>query len=106
MPKTLPVLDVSTVVCCTPMAAGALDAEAALGVALRLKALADPVRVQAAKTLIGYQSRKKRVPLAAMRTPQAQERADELAGGLDRKEKVRRRVIERGEERTKREGTK
>lgn len=46
MPKTLPVLDVSAAVCCAPLAAGAMDEQAALEVALRLKALADPVRVR------------------------------------------------------------
>jgi ArsR family transcriptional regulator, arsenate/arsenite/antimonite-responsive transcriptional repressor len=46
MPKTLPVVDVSGPVCCSPMAAGAVDDEAALEIALRLKALADPIRVK------------------------------------------------------------
>lgn len=46
MPKTLPVVDVSTPVCCSPVAAGPLDDGAALEIALRLKALADPVRVK------------------------------------------------------------
>lgn len=46
MPKTLPVVDVSSPVCCAPMAAGPLDDDAALEIALRLKALADPVRVK------------------------------------------------------------
>ncbi len=46
MPKTLPVVDMSAPVCCSPMAAGPLDNEAALEIALRLKALADPVRVK------------------------------------------------------------
>lgn len=46
MPKTLPLLDVSAPVCCAPLAAGAMDADTALEVALRLKALADPVRVR------------------------------------------------------------
>lgn len=46
MPKTLPVVDISAPVCCTPVAAGTLDNDAALGIALRLKALADPVRVK------------------------------------------------------------
>ena len=46
MPKTLPVLDVSTAVCCSPLAAGVMDEQSALQVALRLKALADPVRVR------------------------------------------------------------
>ncbi|GAA4397726.1 Rv2640c family ArsR-like transcriptional regulator [Tsukamurella soli] len=46
MPKTLPVIDMSTPVCCAPVAAGPVDDDAALEVALRLKALADPVRVK------------------------------------------------------------
>lgn len=46
MPKPLPLLDVSAPVCCAPLAAGAMSPDAALEVALRLKALADPVRVQ------------------------------------------------------------
>lgn len=46
MPKALPVLDVTTPVRCAPLAAGAMEEEAALEVALRLKALADPVRVR------------------------------------------------------------
>ena len=46
MPKTLPVLDVSTPVRCSPMAAGPIDDKAALEIALRLKALADPIRVK------------------------------------------------------------
>jgi ArsR family transcriptional regulator, arsenate/arsenite/antimonite-responsive transcriptional repressor len=46
MPKTLPVVDVSAPVCCSPMAAGPIGDEAALEIALRLKALADPIRVK------------------------------------------------------------
>jgi DNA-binding transcriptional ArsR family regulator len=46
MPKTLPMVDISTPVCCAPVAAGPMDDAAALQVALRLKALADPVRVR------------------------------------------------------------
>lgn len=46
VPKTLPVLDVSATVCCSPLAAGAMSEQDALQVALRLKALADPVRVR------------------------------------------------------------
>lgn len=46
MPKTLPTVDISTPVCCAPVAAGPLDDTAALDIALRLKALADPVRVR------------------------------------------------------------
>lgn len=46
MPKTLPVVDISAPVCCSPMAVGPIDDQAALDIALRLKALADPVRVK------------------------------------------------------------
>lgn len=46
MPKTLPVVDIAAPVCCPPVAAGPLDDDAALEIALRLKALADPVRVK------------------------------------------------------------
>jgi len=46
MPKTLPVVDISAPICCAPLAAGVMDAGAALELALRLKALADPARIQ------------------------------------------------------------
>lgn len=46
MPKALPVLDTTEPVCCAPLAAGVLSPSDALALALRLKALADPVRVQ------------------------------------------------------------
>ncbi|MEH3129116.1 MAG: metalloregulator ArsR/SmtB family transcription factor [Mycolicibacterium neoaurum] len=46
MPKALPTIDVSAPVCCTPVAAGPVGDDAALEIALRLKALADPVRVK------------------------------------------------------------
>jgi DNA-binding transcriptional ArsR family regulator len=46
MPKTLPIRDVTAPVCCAPLAAGAMDEETALGVALRMRALADPVRIR------------------------------------------------------------
>lgn len=46
MPKTLPVIDMSGAVCCAPVAAGVMSDADALQVALRLKALADPVRVK------------------------------------------------------------
>jgi ArsR family transcriptional regulator len=46
MPKTLPVVDMSAPVCCSPVAAGPVDDQAALDIALRLKALADPARVK------------------------------------------------------------
>ncbi|MUM18897.1 helix-turn-helix transcriptional regulator [Mycobacterium sp. CBMA271] len=46
MPKALPLVDTSAPVCCAPVAAGPMGDEQALEVALRLKALADPVRVK------------------------------------------------------------
>jgi ArsR family transcriptional regulator, arsenate/arsenite/antimonite-responsive transcriptional repressor len=46
MPKALPMVDMSAPVCCSPVAAGPLHDDAALEIALRLKALADPVRVK------------------------------------------------------------
>ena len=46
VPKSLPTIDVSAPVCCAPVAAGPAGDEAALEIALRLKALADPVRVK------------------------------------------------------------
>ena len=53
MPKALPVIDMSAPVCCAPVAAGPMTDEAALEVALRLKALADPVRVKIMSLLFG-----------------------------------------------------
>ncbi|WP_433677920.1 Rv2640c family ArsR-like transcriptional regulator [Nocardia sp. CA-119907] len=52
MPKTLPVLDVSAPICCAPVAAAPVDDRVALEVALRLKALADPVRVKLMSLLL------------------------------------------------------
>ncbi|NKY58491.1 Rv2640c family ArsR-like transcriptional regulator [Nocardia flavorosea] len=52
MPKALPVIDTTAPVCCAPVAAGPIDDEAALHVALRLKALADPVRVKLMSLLL------------------------------------------------------
>ena len=46
MPKTLPMVDISTPVCCAPVAAEPMSDDDALQVALRLKALADPARVK------------------------------------------------------------
>jgi DNA-binding transcriptional ArsR family regulator len=46
MPKTLPTVDMSDPVSCSPVAAGPVGDDAALEIALRLKALADPVRVK------------------------------------------------------------
>ncbi|MBF6176699.1 Rv2640c family ArsR-like transcriptional regulator [Nocardia blacklockiae] len=52
MPKALPVIDMSAPVCCAPVAAGPVGDEAALEVALRLKAIADPVRVKLLSLLL------------------------------------------------------
>jgi len=46
MPKALPVIDLTSPVCCAPISERPMDDVSALGVALRLKALADPVRVR------------------------------------------------------------
>ncbi|MUL76332.1 Rv2640c family ArsR-like transcriptional regulator [Mycolicibacterium sp. CBMA 226] len=46
MPKALPVIDMSEPLCCAPVAATPTDDDAALDVAMRLKALADPARVK------------------------------------------------------------
>lgn len=46
MPKALPVLDTTAPVCCATLASGPVGEDDALGIALRLKALADPVRVR------------------------------------------------------------
>lgn len=46
MPKALPVLDTTAPVGCSPLAAGPISEADALEIALRLKALADPVRVR------------------------------------------------------------
>ena len=46
MPKSLPTIELSGVVCCPPVAAGVVSDGDALEVALRLKALADPVRIK------------------------------------------------------------
>ena len=42
----MPVVDMSSPVSCAPVAGGPIDDDAALAIALRLKALADPVRVK------------------------------------------------------------
>lgn len=52
MPKTLPVLDTSAPICCSPVAAAPMSEPDALEVALRLKALADPVRVRLMSLLL------------------------------------------------------
>ena len=52
VPRALPVIDPSDPICCTPVAAAPMDADAALEVAVRLKALADPVRVRLVSLLL------------------------------------------------------
>jgi ArsR family transcriptional regulator, arsenate/arsenite/antimonite-responsive transcriptional repressor len=52
MPKRLPVIDTSTPVCCAPVAAAPMDTDSALEVAVRLKALADPVRLRLLSILL------------------------------------------------------
>lgn len=46
MPKPLPLVDTTAPVCCAPLASGALPYDDAVGLARRLKAVADPVRLQ------------------------------------------------------------
>ncbi len=46
MPKSLPIIELSGTLCCPPVAAGVISDADALEVALRLKALADPVRIK------------------------------------------------------------
>jgi ArsR family transcriptional regulator len=52
VPKTLPVIDTSAPICCSPVAAAPMAEGDALEVALRLKALADPVRVRLMSLLL------------------------------------------------------
>lgn len=53
MPKPLPVVDISAPICCAPLASGPMDPDDAVELALRLKALADPVRLQLMALLVG-----------------------------------------------------
>ncbi|MBS9374662.1 Rv2640c family ArsR-like transcriptional regulator [Rhodococcus sp. B50] len=52
MPKALPVVDVTEPICCAPVSAAPMSDDAALQVALRLKALADPVRIKLVSILL------------------------------------------------------
>ena len=52
MPKALPVIDTTAPVCCAPVAAAPMGEDAALEVAVRLKALADPVRLRLMSMLL------------------------------------------------------
>lgn len=52
MPKALPMIDVSAPICCAPVSAAPMTDDVALQVALRLKALADPVRIKLVSILL------------------------------------------------------
>ena len=52
MPKALPVIDTTAPICCSPVASAPMSDDDALEVALRLKALADPVRVRLMSLLL------------------------------------------------------
>lgn len=52
MPKALPVIDTTAPICCAPVAAAPMTEDAALEVAVRLKAIADPVRVRLMSLLL------------------------------------------------------
>jgi DNA-binding transcriptional ArsR family regulator len=52
VPKSLPMIDTSAPICCAPVAAAPMSEGDALQVALRLKALADPVRVRLMSMLL------------------------------------------------------
>lgn len=55
MPKALPVIDTTAPVCCAPVASGAMSDDDALQIAVRLKALAEPVRVKIVSILFSSQ---------------------------------------------------
>jgi DNA-binding transcriptional ArsR family regulator len=52
VPKALPLIDTSEPICCSPVAAAPMTEDDALEVAVRLKALADPVRVRLVSLLL------------------------------------------------------
>lgn len=56
MPKALPVIDVRAPICCSPVSAEPLAQDAALEIALRLKALADPARIRLMSILLTERS--------------------------------------------------
>ncbi|WP_426566091.1 metalloregulator ArsR/SmtB family transcription factor [Angustibacter sp. McL0619] len=58
MPKTLPLLVDTSPICCTPLAAQPkLTADDAVALAVRLKAIADPTRLQLVAFLLGAPNR-------------------------------------------------
>lgn len=54
MPKSLPMIDTTAPICCAPVAAGPISDDAALEIAVRLKALADPVRIKLMSMLLTH----------------------------------------------------
>jgi DNA-binding transcriptional ArsR family regulator len=54
VPKALPVIDTTEPICCAPVAAAPMSEADALEVALRLKALADPMRVRLMSLLLAH----------------------------------------------------
>src|SRR3954468_17655782 len=52
VPKALPMLDTTAPICCSPVASAPMTEDDALEVALRLKALADPVRIRLMSLLL------------------------------------------------------
>lgn len=52
MPKSLPMIDISEPVCCAPVAAAPMDTGSSVEVALRLRVLADPVRLRLLSLLL------------------------------------------------------
>lgn len=52
MPKALPDIDISGQICCLSVAQEVIDDATALEIALRLKALADPVRIKLVSLLL------------------------------------------------------
>ncbi|SNT39587.1 Rv2640c family ArsR-like transcriptional regulator [Rhodococcoides kyotonense] len=52
MPKTLPLIDATAPICCAPVSAAPMSDDAALELAVRLKALADPARIKLLSVLL------------------------------------------------------
>jgi ArsR family transcriptional regulator, arsenate/arsenite/antimonite-responsive transcriptional repressor len=52
VPKSLPLIDASAPICCSPVASAPMTEDDALEVAVRLKALADPVRMRLISLLL------------------------------------------------------
>lgn len=52
VPKTLPLIDATAPICCAPVSAAPMSDDAALELAVRLKALADPARIKLLSVLL------------------------------------------------------